>query len=193
MSTGQQVPLRRPRRVRWWTAVLAVFVVAAVECVVWTAADHGRPTHTGHASGSCVVVTAPSPDAELRAVAAPCDTDPSFTVAGFANQAGDCASRAYTRFRPPFSDDATGRLCLVPNLVVGHCYRFAVPVGMWQLVACAGSGPAVVRVTKRIEAEDQHACPADTSPPTPGIRRLSAPQAMPYPSRTYCFDLQHGR
>src|ERR1700735_2619517 len=110
MSTGQQVARRRPRRVRWWFVVLAVLAVAGVEGAVWAAAGHRRPPHTGYAKGSCVVVTAPSPDAELRAATAPCDTDPSFFVADFANQAGDCSSRAYTRFRPPFADIATGRL-----------------------------------------------------------------------------------
>ena len=73
----------------------------------------------------------------------------SFTVASLASGADDC--RQYNRFRTPFADATTERLCLVPNLVAGHCYRFGVPLGMLDPVSCDGAGPATFRVTKTIE------------------------------------------
>ena len=170
---------------------VVVGVLLGVGVTVSVGTHHGSPGRGGVRPGDCVEVAAPSPDGELHATAASCSRDPSFTVAKFADPMGDCTPRRYDQFAPPFADVATGRLCLVPNLVVGHCYRFGVPVGMWDLVDCAGAGRAAIKVTKRVEVDDPNACPTETPSPTPpgapGIRTLTAPRALPYPSRTYCY------
>jgi hypothetical protein len=164
---------------------LAFFVVvglmlgAAIGAAAAMLTNHG---HSTYRAGDCVVV-APSTAGELHATEAACDTDPSFTVAKLADTAGDCApdgANAYDRFGPPLADSGTGRLCLVPNLVVGHCYRLGAAVGVWNLVDCTGAGAATVKVTKRFDADDAQACVPGTQLPA---RTYAAPP------RTYCLGL----
>ena len=156
-------------------------VDSAVVVGTWATTQHSEAPR----GVACVVVRADSPGDELHASETPCSTDPSFTVAKRGDAADNCGPGRYAQFRPPFADQATGRLCLVPNLVVGHCYRFGVPVGMWELGRCVG--PATIKVTKRLDADDSHACPVD-APATPGMAQLAAePRALAYPSRTYCY------
>jgi|HubBroStandDraft_3_1064219.scaffolds.fasta_scaffold128422_2 hypothetical protein len=181
-------PARSPRPVWRWLVVLAVVVSAGVVFAVWDATGHAARRPDRYPQGACVVVKAQEPGGELHAQAVRCDVDPSFTVAKVAGRSDNCGADKYTRIRPPFSDVATGRLCLVPNLVVGHCYRFGVPMGMWDLVGCAGAGPATIKVTKRVDTEDPHACPAQTKSLTPGIRTVLMPKQLRYPSRTYCYS-----
>ncbi len=181
-------PNTRSGRGIWWLfAVLGAALTVGVELMVWVGTRQVDSRHSGSAAARCVVVAAPSPDAELHASPARCDTDPSFTVARLADRRGECTPTRYIQFRPPFADVATGRLCLVPNLVVGHCYRFGVPVGMWELAKCAGAGWATIKVTKRVDADDPHACPSDPEPAVPGIRTVAVAPALAYPSRTYCY------
>jgi hypothetical protein len=169
----------------WWFAAATVVLNAVVVATVWVATLHvgSRP------NARCVVVKADSSGGELHAIATSCGTDPSFTIAKQADHAGDCAPGRYTQFRPPFVDKATGRLCLVPNLVVGHCYRFGMPVGMWDAASCAGVATAVIKVTKRVDGDNPYACPVHELPRTPGIAAATAgPRALNFPSRTYCYE-----
>jgi hypothetical protein len=154
----------------------------------WGASGHTARSPVGYRQGSCVVVGAEELGGELHGKNVSCAVDPSFTVAKIADQSNNCGAENYTRIRPPFSDVATGRLCLVPNLVVGHCYRYGVPMGTWDLVGCANAGAAAIKVAKRIDTDDPHACPMQYEPPTPGIRTVSMPKALRYPSRVYCYD-----
>jgi hypothetical protein len=179
---GFGTPPRRTSVRAWWgLTVSGVALAAAVVVGTWASTHHGAAPR----GAACVVVHAASPDDELRATGTPCGTDPSFTVVKGGAAAANCAARRYVQFRPPFADQATGRLCLVPNLVVGHCYRFGVPVGMWELSRCVGR--AVIKVTKRVDSEDARVCPVDP-PAAPGMAQLAAqPRALAYPSRTYCY------
>lgn len=133
--------------------------------------------HSAYHVGECVMV-ASSSDGELHATKAGCDTDPSFTVAKLAEHAEDCVPTGYDRFLPPSADSGTGRLCLVPNLVVGHCYGLGIAQGVWNLVDCAGAGPATIKVNNRLDTEDADAC-------VPGS--LLPARTYPAPPRTYCL------
>lgn len=165
-------PVRRPRLVL--PAILAgILLVAATVTAVVTGHHHDR----AYRAGDCVVVTSAAAG-ELHAARVNCDTDPSFTVAKLTSRAGDCAPDDYDRFVPPSADTGTGRLCLVPNLVVGHCYRLGIAVGIWNLVNCAGAGPATIQVTGRLDTADPSAC--GTGLPA---------RSYPAPPRTYCLGL----
>jgi hypothetical protein len=183
-------PAGQPPR-RAWRWVVASAVVISVLVGIGLAISRAgtqlvRPP-SGYRQGDCVVIKAQERDGELHADAAKCNVDPSFTVAKIANQSGDCGADNYTRIRPPFSDVATGRLCLVPNLVVGHCYRFGVPKGMWDLVGCAATLPAAVKITKQVDSGDAGACRDETESLVPGIRTVQVPRQLQYATRTYCY------
>ncbi len=179
---GAGLPPRRTSVRTWWLlTVSSVALTAAVVTGTWATTQHRAPSR----SAECVVVQARSPGEELHANHAPCSTDPSFTVVKRGGPAGNCGPGRYTQFRPPFADRATGRLCLVPNLVVGHCYRFGVPVGMWELGNCVG--PATIKISLRVEADNPHACPVPPSA-APGMAQPApVPLALAFPSRTYCY------
>lgn len=179
---GAGLPPRRTSVRTWWLlTVSSVALTAAVVIGTWATTQHRAPSR----SAECVVVHARSAGEELRANQAPCSDDPSFTVVKRADPADNCGPGRYTQFRPPFADRATGRLCLVPNLVVSHCYRFGVPVGMWELGNCVG--PATIRISLRVEADNPHACPVPQSA-APGMAQPApVPLALAFPSRTYCY------
>ena len=176
-------PVLGGRRLRWWPVAVvaaALALAAGAGFAIHAVTTHSRaPRQTaqgGYRVGACVQLK-PSPSGELHAADTSCDTDPSFVVSTFADAAGHCNPDRFDRFGPPFADAQTGTLCLEPNLVAGHCYQFGAPVGMWQLADCAQPGPAVLKVTKRVDVDDDNAC-------ANGQGQL----AMPYPSppRTYC-------
>jgi hypothetical protein len=180
---GGDLPVSRTS-VRTWCSltVSSLALTAAVVVGTWATTQHSGAAPTT----ACVVVRAGSPGGELHAIRSPCSTDPSFTVAKRADAANRCSPGRYAQLLPPFADQATGRLCLVPNLVVGHCYRFGVPVGMWELGRCAGA--ATIKVTRRVDADDSHACRGD-APAVPDLAQpVAQPRALTYPSRTYCFS-----
>jgi hypothetical protein len=181
------VPPQRPapggRHFRWWPveAVAAALALAAgagfaIHAITTHSQVPRQTAQDGYRIGACVQLK-PSPSGELHAANTSCDTDPSFVVSTFADTAGHCNPDRFDRFGPPFADAQTGTLCLEPNLVAGHCYRFGTPVGMWEPADCAQPGPAVIKVTKRVDVDDDNACP-----------NSQGQLAMPYPSppRTYC-------
>lgn len=178
-DTGWSAPIPYPARVRWPLFVLPA-VFAGVLLIAGTVVAVAGHRHGGaYRAGDCVVV-ASSAEGELRAAPAACDTDPSFTVAKLTDRTDGCAPDDYDRFAPPSADDGTGRLCLVPNLVVGHCYRLGIAVGIWNLVDCRGAGSAAIRVTDRLDTADAGACGTDGGLPA---------RSYPAPPRTYCLGL----
>jgi hypothetical protein len=172
------VPPSSPRLSR--LVPLAVVVVAglmlpiAVGMAAMASTGH---RHSAYRVGECVMM-ASSAGGELRATKAGCDTDPSFVVAKMTDHTEDCAPTGYDRFPPPSADSGTGRLCLVPNLVVGHCYGVGIAQGVWNLVDCAGAGPATIKVNNRLDTDDAGAC-------VPGS--LLPARTYPSPPRTYCL------
>lgn len=179
---GGDLPPRGTSVHTWcWLTMSSIALTAAVVVGTWATMQHSGAAPTT----ACVVVRAGSPGEELHATRSPCGTDPSFTVAKRADAADRCPPGRYAQFLPPFADQATGRLCLVPNLVVGHCYRFGVPVGMWDMGRCVGA--ATIKVTRRVDADDSLTCPGGT-PAEPDLAQpVAGHRALAYPSRTYCY------
>ncbi|OBI49745.1 hypothetical protein A5707_16115 [Mycobacterium kyorinense] len=164
-----------PRPWRWLVAAgLGVLVGVAIGAMIPAVSSH--QAH-GYRVGDCVVVE-PTSGGELHTTRTGCDTDPSFTVAKLADRAGDCAANGYDRFRPPIADAATAKLCLVPNLVAGHCYRLGTAVGVWDLSNCADRGPTTIKVSSRLETDNAQACSSDGYLPA---------RTYPSPPRTYCL------
>jgi hypothetical protein len=128
--------------------------------------------------GDCVAIPSKSPDT-LSAEKVSCAADPSYTVGAIADGSGSCPSTEYQHLPTKFADQATTRLCLVPNLVANHCYVMDMPIGMLALADCAERGQQglLVQITQRLDVHDQRACSATVGQYT-----------WPYPSppRTYC-------
>ena len=167
-------PAARPAGHGWWLLGLGIAALVGVLVGALIPIVAGHNAHRFRA-GDCVLV-APTAGGELRTTRTGCDTDPSFTVAKLAGRDGDCAHDGYDRFRPPAADAATGKLCLVPNLVVGHCYRFGATLGVWDLSDCADRA-TVMRVADRLDTDNPGACTADLPART-----------YPSPPRTYCLS-----
>jgi hypothetical protein len=162
--------------------VLGVVVGAVLSIVAAGCSLQGPELQHGLAKvfsvGDCVSIPAKAPDT-LSADKVSCAADPSYTVGAVADSSGVCPSNEYQHLSTQFADQATSRLCLVPNLVADHCYVMQMPIGMLQLADCAERGQQglLVQVTQRLDVRDQRACPA-----------AAGQYAWPYPSpaRTYC-------
>ncbi len=145
---------------RGWYIVagIAALIFAATAAAITISLSGRHQQHTDLGVGECVSL---SPDAsgELMPTHTSCATDMSFTIGALADDVGNCVPDQFDRFRAPFADAATERLCLVPNLTVGHCYRLGVPVGMLDPADCSVGGPAVFRVTKRVEVLQRSCLP----------------------------------
>jgi len=164
--------------VRGWyiVAAIAALVFAATGTAIALSLNGGHKPQAESRIGACVSVT-PDAQGELHSIRTKCDTDLSFTVGALAKGPDDC--QRYDRFQAPFADAETSRLCLVPNLVAGHCYRFGVPVGMWDPVDCSKAGPAAIRVIKRVDVNDTNACPDE---------KYKFAMTYSSPDRTYCTE-----
>lgn len=128
--------------------------------------------------GDCVEIPSTAPET-LRASDVSCAEDPSYTVGALADDSGVCPSNEYQQLPSEFADDATSRLCLVPNLVADHCYVMEMPIGVMERADCTDRDQqgVLVQITQRLDVRDQQACPSDVGH-----------FAWPYPSppRTYC-------
>jgi hypothetical protein len=173
-------PARRPARsnrgLYIFIGVTAVIAVVTVVAVVTTVV--GRSKDTGMRVGDCVAVSAAT-SGELRATTTKCDTDLSYTIGAMANQTGDCVPDRYDQFRVPFADSQTSQLCLVPNLVVGHCYKFGIPMGRLDAVSCSGADKGMLRIAKKLDVDDTEGC-AD---------KTQFAMAYPSPARTFCAEM----
>src|SRR5262245_43212327 len=107
--------------------MIAALIFAATGTALALSLSSARAQHAEFRVGDCVLVS-PNASGELHSTRTGCGTDVSFTVGALAKGPDDC--QRYDRFQSPFADAATESLCLVPNLVAGHCYRFGVPLGM---------------------------------------------------------------
>ena len=128
--------------------------------------------------GDCVEIPSTAPNT-LHASAVGCDADPSYTVGALANDTGLCPSNEYQQMPSKFADDATARLCLVPNLVADHCYVMEMPIGVMVRADCTDRDQqgVLVQITQRLDVRDQQACPSD-------VGHFAWP--YPSPARTYC-------
>lgn len=131
--------------------------------------------------GDCVEIPSTTPEAPetIRAGEVDCSADPSYTVGALADDTGLCPSNEYQQLPSDFTDDATAKLCLVPNLVADHCYVMEMPIGVMERADCTDRDQQgiLVQVTQRLDVRDQAACPSD-------VGHFAWP--YPSPARTYC-------
>jgi hypothetical protein len=154
-------------------------VIAAVTAIAVVTNLVGRMRQdAGFHVGDCVSVSAGT-SGELRATDTQCNTDLSYTVGAMASQAGDCVPDSYDQFRIPFADSLTSQLCLVPNLVVGHCYKFGIPMGKLDAVSCSSADKGMLRIATRLDVDDTEACPD----------KKQLAMAYPSPARTFCAEM----
>lgn len=159
-------------RRRAWVLIAGAVVVAAIVGSTAFAVDD-TPASDTIGVGDCVVIPPLKTDA-MHATKQPCSADVSFTVGALADS-GTCPGR-YHHFPTPFADPETATLCLVPNLVVDHCYSYGIPSDMVDLVDCEDP-TANFRVTAAFDADDATLCPD-----------VKDHYAWTYsaPARTYC-------
>lgn len=176
----------RVLQLRHQCAAASVIVALAAAVVAGcAAASPARQQHSGAATasgpvpvGECVVLHGDGRADPLSAAAVDCDRGMSYTVATHTDVAGNCPPPADgTVFVEPFADRLTARLCLVPNLVVSHCYEFGIPTGIFGQTDCVGAGVAAIRIEERFEVSDANAC----TNPSRAMRYRSIP-------RTYCLS-----
>lgn len=130
--------------------------------------------------GAAAQPSATKPNAtKFSAAKVDCTTDPSYTVGAVTDAAGECPSREYQHLPAESADEATTRLCLVPNLVANHCYVLDMPIGVVERADCTDrrTPGLLVQVTQRLDVRDQQACPSD-------VGQFAWP--YPSPARTYC-------
>lgn len=183
--TARAARLSQPRHRRATAAAAIVAMAAAVVAgcaAAGPAARHDTDAATASGPvpvGECVVLHGDGRADALRAAVDGCDGVMSYTVAAHTDIYGDCPPPDGYLFVEPFADRLTARLCLVPNLVVGQCYTFGVPSGIYDPTSCAGEGAADIRIEERFEVSDAGAC----TDPRPS--RATVYRAVP---RTYCLS-----
>lgn len=177
------VPPPRRRGSHRWLILVAVVLLTAATVASGYALNRSRVATEAKAAqsfavGDCVVVPSTPPPGDVHAQKAPCSLDPSYTIGAVTDASGSCPSKEYQRFPAEIADPPTSTLCLVPNLVVDHCYTLDMPLGMVKRADCGERGADVrIQITQRLDAHDQQACPA-------GQGNFAWP--YPSPARTYC-------
>lgn len=175
------------RRRPWWQGFLMRIVVAVVLGAVAIAVRHwfsersaqsdARKELDKYSVGQCVVMSkADKGLGNVDAADAPCDRDPSYTVASKIDANAKCPNENYTTYTYEVGGKSAGQLCLVENLTPGHCYEQEMFTKIIKLSTTCG-GLAMdkpFRVESRTETADAP-CPAEAT-------TVSYPQ----PPRTYC-------
>lgn len=167
------------------TGAAAIVALAAAVVAGCAAASPAPQQGSGAAKangpvpvGECVVLHGDGRREALSAAEASCDEAISYTVSAHTDVTGECPPPGDGAvFVEPFGDRLTARLCLVPNLAVGHCYAFGTPLSRYEQIDCATTDVATIRIEQRFEVSDADAC-KDPS-------RATVYQAVP---RTYCVS-----
>ncbi|MUM22175.1 hypothetical protein FZI91_10720 [Mycobacterium sp. CBMA271] len=171
----------------WWFRFLKRVVIALVVGVIvffvrhWmsekNAESDARKELDKYSVGQCLILTkAASGLGNVNASDAPCDRDPSYTVASRIGADTKCPNESYVEYSLEVGFKSAGKLCLVENLVAGHCYEDDMFTKIIKLNnSCGGLASAnPFRVLSRTET-DGAPCPDSTTPIT-----------YPLPPRTYC-------
>ena len=168
---------------RWWVRILrrlgiAVLVFAAfIAYLAWRDYRSAATELDKYAIGDCLVLA--QDGIGVKDAAAECDTDPSYLVAGRIGGDDTCPNEHYTAFEVTAGGSSGGKLCLVENLVPGHCYETEMISKVTKLVDCSRGSmfTPMYRVVTRHDTGDA-ACPD-------GQTVIAYPE--PGPGRTYCM------
>lgn len=161
--------------------VLVSLVIVAVVRHYWqerSAKSSADKELDSYSVGECVTMSkAGEGVGNVDLTKADCSTDPSYTVASRIGADETCPSEAYSEYSLSVNYETTGKLCLVENLMVGHCYESEFMTNITTLNAdCRGglSSSNPFKVVDRSETADA-SCPPD-----------SAAISFTEPARTYC-------
>ncbi|MFI9010382.1 hypothetical protein ACIGNX_24415 [Actinosynnema sp. NPDC053489] len=172
--TPDDDPAANPRRDgrRILIAVLVLVLLGIIAFGVWSLTRGGSHAE----AGDCVSVSAQQDD-RADVETQDCSTDQASFKVGKVLDASDATcpeDGLYTEIVP--TDDAGDgyKLCLLPNMVEGGCYKADEGTGF---VKTACSGPETIKVTKVVKGSaDLAACPD------------GAGMAYPEPAVTYCLE-----
>lgn len=167
----------------WWQRVfrrLAVAVavfVAVTAFSAWRAHNNAGKQLEKYTTGDCLILT--QKGLGVEDTEAPCGADPSYMVVSHIDGNAPCPNDNYVTFETTAAGDTVGKLCLVDNLVPGHCYRSQIASQVTELVACdRGSSLSIptFKVVSRHETGDA-ACEQN---------QVTIAYPEPSPGRTYC-------
>ncbi|MHC9296742.1 LppU/SCO3897 family protein [Mycobacterium sp. LTG2003] len=191
--TTNQTPA--PAKQRWWRSkkVRIALVVIGTALVLFAkfglaekreerrAASEAKQEITSFSVGDCVTISPGKPETGTDIQRSPCSTDPSYTVGAVMETDQPCANTNYIGYTWSVGDtDTVGRLCLVENLTVGHCYHPQPGTDLLEQLDCATTDDKAYKVVQKLDSDDAQACPPDTSA-----------YNYPLPPRTYCLGSTH--
>lgn len=180
-----------PAKQRWWRrkGVRVAMVVIGTALVILAkfslaekreeqrAASEAKHEITSFAVGDCVTIGSGTPEKGNDIQRGPCTTDPSYTVGVVMETDQPCPNQNYIGYKWTVGDtDTVGRLCLVENLAVGHCYHPQPGTDLLEQLDCSVSDDKTYKVVHRIDSDSAGQCPAETNA-----------YNYPAPPRTYCL------
>ncbi|AKS31194.1 hypothetical protein [Mycolicibacterium goodii] len=184
-----------PPAQRWWRrkSVRIAFVVIGTTLIILAkfsmaekreeqrSASQARQEISSFLVGDCVTISPRSRDTGEDIQRSSCTTDPSYTVGAVNETDQPCANQNYVAFTWTVNETNTvGRLCLVENLTVDHCYHQQPGTDLLEQVDCATDDDTAYRVVQRFDTADTTQCPPETSA-----------YDYPAPARTYCLGVTH--
>ncbi|MGA5540362.1 hypothetical protein ACPCIR_00795 [Mycobacterium sp. NPDC051198] len=166
----------------WWQrilkrlgiAIIAFIAVAAFQA--WRAHDNAAKQLDKYAVGDCLTLA--KDGIQVEDTKAHCEKDPSYTVASRTDGDGSCPNDNYVTFEVTSGGDTAGRLCLVENMVAGHCYQTDLASSVTELVDCA-RGSIITPTVEVLSRQDDGAA-------TCGANQIAITYPEPAPGRTYC-------
>ncbi|MBU8824539.1 LppU/SCO3897 family protein [Mycolicibacterium goodii] len=190
IATGTPGPTQR-----WWRRrnVRIAFVVLGTALIILAkfslaeksqerrAASEARHEISSFSVGDCVTISPSGRDKNEDIQHSSCTTDPSYTVGAVNETDQRCANQNYVAYTWSVNEaDTVGRLCLVENLTVGHCYHQQPGSDLLEQIDCATNDDTAYRVVQRFDTTDATQCPPDTNA-----------YDYPAPARTYCLGATH--
>jgi hypothetical protein len=128
------------------------------------------------AAGDCVSVTEENEKSYVATF--DCSADKASYKVGKVVEAGDATCPEEGLYTEVVPDGGTGRLCLLPNMAEGACYK---PDDGTGFVKTECAGPETIKVVKVVEgSRDTEACPdqAGMSYPEPPVTYCLAPAEL---------------
>ncbi len=166
----------------WWQRILKRLGIAIIAFIAitafqaWRAHDNAAKQLAKYAVGDCLTLA--KHGINVEDAKADCQQDPSYTVASRTDGDGTCPNDNYVTYEVTSGGDSAGQLCLVENMVAGHCYQTDLVSNVTELVDCA-NGSMITPTVEVLSRQDNSAatCEHDQT-------AITYPE--PAPGRTYC-------
>lgn len=162
--------------------IVSLIVVFAAKHFIsqWNSNSKANKELDSYATGECVTMSkADQGIGNIELTKSACDIDPSYTVASRIDASGKCPNENYSEYSLSVNYETAGKLCLVENLAVDHCYETEFMTNITKLKATCTGGLAnsnPFKVVSRVESEGAP-CPGDSTAVT-----------YAQPARTYCVS-----